>query len=231
MKSIVFDTGSIISLVTNNILWILDPLKKHLRGNFLISEDVKREIIDHPLQTKKFKLEGLIIQDYLREGIFTLSKNKYTKKQTLELLDLANKCYSAKGHNVKVVDLAEIETLQIVLENKANAMVMDERTLRLLIEDPQKLKKVLKYRLHTSVEINKENIKKFKEITKNVKIIRSAEIAYAAYKLGILDRYITAKKVVDKTLKRELIHGTLWALKLKGCSISQQEIDFITNLK
>jgi|TARA_Y100000034_G_C6759565_1_gene338198 hypothetical protein len=230
MKSIVFDTGSIISLVTNNLLWILEPLKKHLRGNFLISEDVKREIIDHPLQTKKFKLEGLIIQDYLREDIFHLSKD-IQKNKTKELLDLANNCYITNGHPTKVVDLAEIQTLQIVLENKANAIVMDERTLRLLVEDPQKLKKVLKYRLHTKVEINKENIKKFKEITKDVKIIRSTEIAYAAFKLGILDKYITAKKITDKTLKRELIYGTLWALKLKGCSISEQEIEKITNLK
>jgi|TARA_Y100000310_G_scaffold344486_1_gene457512 hypothetical protein len=230
MKSIVFDTGSIISLVTNNLLWIIQPLKKQLRGNFLISEEVKREIIDHPLQTKKFKLEGLIIQDYLREGIFTLAKDSQ-KNQTKELLDLANKCYYANGHPVKVVDLAEIQTLKIVLENQADAMVMDERTLRLLVENPQKLEKVLKHRLHTNVELNKENIKKFKEITKGVKIIRSTEIAYAAFKLGILDKYITAKKITDKTLKRELIHGTLWALKLKGCSISQQEIDKITNLK
>lgn len=54
MRALVFDTGSIISLVTNNLLWILPPLKKQFRGDFLISEAVKGEIIDHPLKTKKF---------------------------------------------------------------------------------------------------------------------------------------------------------------------------------
>lgn len=230
MRALVFDTGSIISLVTNNLLWILPPLKKQFRGNFLISEAVKGEIIDHPLKTKKFKLEGLIIQDYLREGIFTLAKNKYSKKETDDLLDLANSCFNTGNHPVKIVDKAEVETLKIVLENKALAMVIDERTLRLLIENPEKLQKVLESRLHKSIQMNQENVSKFKEITKDIKIIRSTELAYAAYKLDLLNKYITAKKVIDKTLKRDLLDGTLWALKLKGCSISSEEINEILKI-
>ncbi len=230
MRALVFDTGSIISLVTNNLLWILPPLKKQFRGNFLISEAVKGEIIDHPLKTKKFKLEGLIIQDYLREGIFSLAKNKYSTKKTDELLSLANSCFNTRNHPVKIVDRAEIETLMIVIENKALAMVIDERTLRLLIENPEKLQKVLESRLHTKMEINKQNVAKFKEITKDIKVIRSTELAYAAYKLDLLNKYITAKKTMDKTLKKELLEGALWALKLKGCSISSEEINEVLRM-
>ena len=147
-----------------------------------------------------------------------------------ELLSLANSCFKTKGHDVKIVDRAEVETLMVVLANKALAMVIDERTLRLLIEDPEKLKKVLESRLHTNVEMNKQNISKFKEITKDIKIIRSTELAYAAYKLDLLNKYITAKKVLDKTLKKELLEGALWALKLKGCSISGEEINKILEI-
>jgi hypothetical protein len=225
MKSIVFDTGTIISLVTNNILWILPHLKKQMRGKFLLSESVKQEIIDNPLKSKKFKLEALIVQDYLREGTFTLAKNKFSKEKTDEMLNLANSCFSARGHNVKVVDRAEIETLIVVLQNKADAMVMDERTLRLLVENPGKLEHVLSSRLRTKVEMNKNNAKRFQELTKDIKIIRSAELAYIAYKMKLLDKYITAKKVLDTTLRKELLEGTLWALKLNGCSISQEEIN------
>ena len=230
MRALVFDTGSIISLVTNNLLWILPPLKKQFRGDFLISEAVKGEIIDHPLKTKKFKLEGLIIQDYLREGVFSMAKNIYSSKKTDELLNLANSCFNTRNHPVKIVDRAEIETLMIVLENKAAAMVIDERTLRLLIENPEKVQKVLEYRLHTKMEINKQNVAKFKEMTKYIKIIRSTELAYAAYKLDLLNKYITANKVLDKTLKKELLEGTLWALKLKGCSISSEEINEVLKM-
>ncbi len=225
MKSIVFDTGTIISLVTNNILWILPHLKKQMRGKFLLSESVKKEIIDNPLKSKKFKLEALIVQDYLREGVFTLTKNKFSKEKTDEMLNLANSCFNARGHNVKVVDRAEIETLMVVLQNKADAMVMDERTLRLLVENPEKLEHVLSSRLRTKVEMNKNNAKRFQELTKDIKIIRSTELAYIAYKMKLLDRYITAKKVLDTTLRKELLEGTLWALKLNGCSISHEEIN------
>jgi hypothetical protein len=230
MKSIVFDTGVIISLVTNNLLWILPPLKKQLRGKLLMSEGVKGEIIDRPLKSKKFKLEALIVQDYLREGVFTLVKNKFSQKKTDELLNLANSCFHARNHNVKVVDRAEIETLMVVIQNKADAMVMDERTLRLLIEDPAKLEHVLTSRLHTKVHMNKESIKKFHELTKNVKVIRSTELAYVAYKMKLLDKYITAKKVIYNTLRKELLEGTLWALKLNGCSISEQEINQVLKM-
>lgn len=230
MKALVFDTGSLISLVTNNLVWILRPLKKQFRGNFLISEAVKKEIIDHPLTTKKFKLEGLMIQDLFREGILKLARNKYSQEKTNEMLHTANSCFYARHNPVKVVDKAEIETLMIVLQNKAEAMVIDERTLRLLIEDPEKLRKVLESRTHTKVEINKENLSKFKELTKDVKILRSTELAYVAYKLNILDKYITAKEITDKHLKRELLEGALWALKLKGCSISGEEINKILDM-
>ncbi len=231
MRALVFDTGSIISLVTNNLLWILGPLKKQFRGSFLISEAVKEEIINHPLKTKKFKLEGLMVQDYLREGVFSLAKNKYSSVEAEELLDLANSCFSTRGHPVKIVDKAEIETLMIVLENRALAMVIDERTLRLLVENPKKLEKVLESRLRTNIKMNKKNVDKFKELTQDIKIMRSTELAYIAYKLNLLNRYITAKKVLDPTLKKELLEGALWALKLKGCSISGEEINEMLGMR
>jgi len=230
MKSLVFDTGTIISLVTNNLLWILKPLKKQLRGEFLISKTVKEEIIDRPLNSKKFKLEALIIQDYLRENIFSLAEHKNSNKEVENLLNLANSCFFSNGHNVKIVDRAEIETLLLTLQNKAEAMVIDERTLRLLIENPEKLQIVLSSRLHTSIGMNNKNVKEFQRITKGVNIIRSTELAYAAYKLKLLDKIITANEKLDTSLRKELLEGTLWALKLKGCSISEHEIQEIMKI-
>ena len=69
MRSIVFDTGPIISLTTNNLLWLLEPLKKKYKGHFHITSDVKRELIDRPLQTKKFKFEALQVMHIIKKGI------------------------------------------------------------------------------------------------------------------------------------------------------------------
>ena len=59
MKALVFDSGPIINLALNNMLWILKPLKEKFKGDFYITESVKRECIDRPLTSKKFKYEAL----------------------------------------------------------------------------------------------------------------------------------------------------------------------------
>ena len=76
MNSLVFDTGTVISLVMNNLLWTLKHLKKQYKGDFLMTTSVKKELIDRPMKSKKFKLEALVIQDYLFEGVFKLVDNK-----------------------------------------------------------------------------------------------------------------------------------------------------------
>ena len=40
MKSLVFDAGPVISLTTNNLLWLLDVLKGDYEGEFYIPEGV-----------------------------------------------------------------------------------------------------------------------------------------------------------------------------------------------
>ena len=59
MKSLIFDAGPIISLATNNLLWILEPLKNKFDGKFYLTDAVKRELVDRPLETKKFKFEAI----------------------------------------------------------------------------------------------------------------------------------------------------------------------------
>lgn len=69
MKSIIFDAGPIISLATNNLLWILKPLKKYFNGKFYITDAVKRELVDKPFETKKFKFEAIQVEKLIEEGV------------------------------------------------------------------------------------------------------------------------------------------------------------------
>ena len=70
MKTIVFDTGPIISLTMNNLLWILEPLKSISNANFYITNPVKKELVDNPLnKTKRFKFEALQVLHYIENGI------------------------------------------------------------------------------------------------------------------------------------------------------------------
>ena len=49
MKNIVFDTSSIISIVTNDLLGTLKLLKQNFDVEFYIPESVKVELIDRAL--------------------------------------------------------------------------------------------------------------------------------------------------------------------------------------
>ena len=75
MKSIVFDTSTIISIATNNLLWVLKLLKNKFGGEFFITSSVKNELIDRPLKSKKYKLEAIMISDILQKKIIKYFKN------------------------------------------------------------------------------------------------------------------------------------------------------------
>jgi hypothetical protein len=73
IDSLVFDSGPIISLSTNNLLWILPKIKEKFDGEFLITPAVKRECVTRPLETKKFKFEALQVLRQIEKGSITTS--------------------------------------------------------------------------------------------------------------------------------------------------------------
>jgi len=217
MKTLVFDTGPIISLATNDLLWTLKELKKEFNGNFIISDIVKKELIDKPLKTKKYKFEAITILNLVKENVLQIvptPKNFFGK-----LKPLMNKLYYLPPDNyITTVHDGEISSLALAIEKRAEAFVVDERTTRLLIEDPIKLLELLRKKLHTRVLVNEENLNKFLELVKNIKVIRSTELMMIAYEKNLF------KNLEKLTAKKELIDGLLWGLKLRGCSIAEDEI-------
>ena len=223
MKNIVFDTGPIISLTMNNLLWILDALKDMSRANFYITESVKRELIDVPLNmTKRYKFEALQVLHYIENGTLEVVDDDEIRKTSSKLLDLANRCYNAFGHDMKLVHEAEMSAIALYLEKEADAFVVDERTTRLLVENPRKLRHILRHNLHTKINENRTALKDFQRATKDVKIIRSAELAAIAYEKGLLDKYM-----VNSQTKETLLESVLWGVKMNGCAVSKKEIEII----
>ncbi len=220
MKSIIFDSGPIISLSMNNLLWLLPELKKLYPGKFYITPNVKKEIIDNPLESKKFKFEALQVLKIYKENVLELFEKASLKNKTMDLLELANNLFYAQNRNINIVQYAEIEVIVSTIITGSDAIVIDERTTRLLIENPEKLKNILKKKLHTNVTINRNNLAKFKGITQKLKVIRSTELILIAYEKGLLDKFILD---IEKP-KKTLLEGLLWGLKLNGCSINNKEI-------
>ena len=228
MKTIVFDTGPIISLTMNNLLWILEHLKKVSNADFCITGLVKKELVDKPLnKTKRFMFEALQVLHYIENKTVEVVDSNEIRNQTSKLLSIANKCFKAFGNNINIVHEAEMSIIALYLQKKADAFVVDERTARLLIENPNKLLNILRHTLHTDVKENRNNIAKIRKLTKNIKIIRSVELVTVAYEMGLLNSYKADIPNPNKTL----LESVLWGVKLNGCAVSKREIEQIMRIE
>jgi hypothetical protein len=233
-RTIIFDTGPIITFAITALLSKIVKLKDFYQGDFILPTSVERELVDRPLATKKFRLEALQVLHYIQGGTFKVYNTEKTNTLTKEILGIANSTFKAKGNWIRIVSHAEVSVFACAIELGSSTVVIDERTMRLLIEEPNKIREILEKKLHTKVEADEQKINLIKEMSKGIEVIRSAELAMISYELGLLDDYlinsselhksgITHHKVKDsETL---LLEAVLWALKLNGCSISTKEIE------
>lgn len=219
MKYLIFDSGTIINFSMNGMLSILEELKKIFRGRFLITEPIKYEIIEHPAKINKFKFGALQIKKLLDNKVIELAENlvdrKKLQQKTKEILDISNHTFFSENKPIHIIDWGEASSIALtkILDGE-KIIVVDERTTRVLCEKPENLRKLLQKKLHSKIEAKKQNFAHFQ----NIKIIRSTELAYIAYKKGFIN------------LKNgNVLEALLYAFKFKGCSISDKEIREISN--
>lgn len=227
MKSLIFDAGPIISLATNNLLQILPPLKKQFNGSFYITQSVKKELVDRPLEIKKFKFEAIQIEKLIEDGILEVIDTNFVRQETPRLFDIANNIFMAFSHNMNIVHFAEMSVIAAALDIKADAIVIDEKITRFLIENPRLLLEIMRKTLHTSIGINESNLKEFRDRISSIRTIRSVELVAVAYEKGILNSYIT--KIPDA--RKNLLESVLWGVKLNGCAVSKEEIEQIIRIE
>ncbi|MFC1691806.1 hypothetical protein ACFL0W_06530 [Nanoarchaeota archaeon] len=227
MKALVFDAGPVISFATNNLLWLLEDLKKKFNGSFYIPESVKYELVQRPIETKKFKFEAMQVMREIKKENLTVIKSEKIAKEKEELLELANSIFSANGKDLRIVHSGEIEAIALAKFLEAPAIVIDERTTRLLLENPEKLVNIFGHKMNAKITIDNKALKEFQIRTSGIKAIRSVELAMIAYENKMLDLYLPEIPNSHK----QLIQGVLWGLKLRGCSITRKEIDQLVKME
>ena len=227
-RTLVFDTGPIITFALNNLIWVLPKLSEIYHGEFYIPAAVRRELIDQPLSTHKYKLEALQLMPLLNEGILKVIPRSKTAKRKKELIKEINHIYYARNHPIEIVHEGEVDAIACALEFESDGLVVDERNTRYLIETPNQLRRRLERKLHTKVTVDKAVLKDVRARLKPLRTIRTLELVTVGYELGIFDHYI------DRSLphpRRQLLEGLLWGVKLHGCSTTRDEIDEIMALE
>ncbi len=223
-KYLIFDSGALINLTTNGLIQTMKDLATVFPGDFLITKEVEYETIEHPLHIQKYEWGALRVKDLLDEEIIMLAENyavpqNELKKRTDKIMDQVNTAFTSNKQPIHLIEKGEAECIalsEILNERGIEApVVIDERTARMLCENPEKLRKLMELKLKTKIEMKKDNLKNLEK----VKVIRSTELMYIAYKKGLID-------VADK----RVLEAILFALKFGGCSISEKEIQIIKNM-
>jgi len=223
-KIIFFDAGPIISLVMARLIWILPKLKEQFGGKFYITPAVKRELVERPMKVRRFEFEALQVLKLIREGVLEIYEEVPYKKAK-ELENLADTSFRIKNRNLDIIQSGEMEAVASALKIGAEGIVMDERTLRLFIENSLEMEKLLEIRFKEDVIPDHKRIKQFSQQLQGIKIIRSIELVGVAYKLGILDEYIP--KLKDG--RRILLDAVLWGTKFNGCAVTVRELNEMKN--
>ena len=217
-KAIIFDSSTLISFVMNGLLDEFKKLKEIFNGEFLIPHEVKYEVIDRPINIKRFELEALELKSLLDNKILKLPedfgiKEELISRKTSEMLKKANSIFYGNGRYIHLIDSGETACLvlsKILSERKIkNVIAVDERTTRMLFEKPENLRKLLERKIHIKIIRKNKDLPLFKDF----KFIRSSELIYIAYEKGLIN--LKGKKVLD---------SLLYAMKFKGCAISEDEI-------
>jgi predicted nucleic acid-binding protein len=216
VKSLIFDAGPLINFAMNGLLPLLKKLKQEFNGDFLITKEVKREVIDYPESTKRFELEAIQIKELFNERIIkhadiTEQEVDNLRQKREQIMSIANNTFFANNKPIHLLDKGECAALALAtILKQQSVLVIDERTTRMLIENPENLKKLLQKKLHTDIKVKKENFAFFKDF----KVIRSTELAYIAHKKNLIE--LKDPKAYE---------AMLYALKYKGCSVSEEEIE------
>ena len=225
MKYLIFDAGPLINFSMNGLLDSFEKLKQTFKGEFLITKEVKKEIIDHPKTVKRFELGAIRLEQLYNKGVFKLADINQEEVDELRrlrdnFLQKANSMFKTKKREVHLLDKGECAALALstILKRKNNEdvpLVIDERTTRILCENPENLKKLMEKKLHTSIKANTSSY----DLFKGFKIIRSTELAYMIHKKGLF-----------KLDHPKAFEAIVYGLKFKGCSISEKEVQALSRM-
>jgi hypothetical protein len=221
MKVLILDTGTLITLSMNGLLYILEKLKTP-NFKFIITPQVKYEVIDRPIKVPRFELSALRVQELLNNKTLEISSSiiddSIIKKSTAIFMNTANSCVLLNSKKMKIISEAETSCLalsqELTKKGIENLIAIDERTTRILTEKPQNLERLMSKKLHKPVSVSCDL-----SLFKKFKFIRSTELVFVAYKKGILN--IKSPKALE---------AVLFATKFKGASVSFDEINELKRL-
>lgn len=216
-RDILCDSGVLISLTSGCLDGLLYFFAEHHNMRFVIPPSVEYESVTRPLQSdlKKHLFSAIRIKDMIEDGIVVVVDAK-VDEQTRRLMNAANNMFYVKGKPIRLIQLGESEMLALAVELGIENILIDERTARMLIEAPFRLKEHLESEFDVNVMVNKNNFRELASRISGLKALRSSELVMLGYESGFFKNF--------DHLQREAVEAALYKMKFSGCSISFDEI-------
>ena len=222
-KALIFDASSIIAINMVGMLEVLKEMKLGFDGKFLITKSVYDEIIKIPSEIKKYELKALMIKKIVDDGVLEVVVDDAIEQKTNEILAYANSMLFLNNQNIKIIHRGEASCIALYdllnIENENKAIVVDERTTRMLLENPKKLQQLIETKIHKKISVDEKKANYF--LNKKINVIRSSEILVIAIEKN---RIMLANGI-------ELVDAVLYGVKSYGCSISDREIEELKEME
>lgn len=216
-EDIMCDSGSFISLTASCMDRTLYFLHEKFGLRFVIPPSVEYEAVTRPLydHLTQFAFSAIRIKDAIHDGVI-LKVEENVRTDARHIIDLANNLFYVHGKPLKLIHLGEAEMVALAHKLDVKNLLIDERTTRMLIEAPFRLKEHLEKEFSTHIMLDKKKMREFSDITRSMNVIRSSEIVILAYENGFFNHF--------KDIKKEALEAALYKTKYSGCSIRFDEI-------
>lgn len=217
--SVVCDASSLIALTDAGLLGALMTVRQRMKGDLLVTQEVINEMINNPIKIPEYSFSAVRLKRALNTGAFgVIGFNDNTFDEIIRITN--NMFYTNRPFHL--VNHGEAEMLAAAIDNGLQTMLMDERTTRALIEAPMELKNHLEREFRVKINVNQDMYNEFQQMTKDLHVIRSAEIVALANDKGYFRKY--------KDLSQKAYESALYAVKFNGCSIGFDEIKELVRL-
>lgn len=216
LSDVLCDSSSLISLTGSCLDNALYFLKDEFNVRFLIPPSVEHECVTLPLSRglKEHAFSARKIEKMISDSI--LYRTQKEASNTNQLLDSANNLFFIRGKPLPLVHKGEAEVLAYANESSITTVLVDERTTRMLIEAPFRIKEHLEIEFNVNIMVDRNSLSYLSDFTKNFEVIRATELLVLAYENGFMDRFGRTRK--------DALEAALYKLKYAGCSIRFDEI-------
>ena len=223
MPTIAVDSSTLISLSQSGLVQVMDHLSGQLDGQFVIPPAVRHEIVVHPLHVKKYALSALRLNRLIEKGALHVADPPGLLSKSMEIQKLANSLIYVRGRPLQLLQEGEVQCLALLCLGSAQAIAVDEKTTRLLVESPSTLLERVATEFDSSVGFNERNLRSWYALLPKTTVMRSAELIAIAARRGFFSEY--------GPLEAEALQAALASVRNAGCSLTENELEEYSSLE